>query len=87
MQRRFAEQRFGALLFQGRQAPQQGLGGGTGEQGAVLAQQLRVILEVVQQGLEVLQVEQQQAFAVGDLEGGVERGLLAVGQLQQVAQQ
>ncbi|MNN74394.1 hypothetical protein D3C81_1905880 [compost metagenome] len=59
LQRRFAEQRFGALLLQGRQPPQQGLGGGAGEQGAVLAQQLRVILEVVQQGLEVFQVEQQ----------------------------
>ncbi|MNH22151.1 hypothetical protein D3C79_819940 [compost metagenome] len=46
-----------------------------------------MILEVVEQRLEVLQVKQQQTFAIGHLEGGIERGLLAVGQLQQVAQQ
>ncbi|MCY1356313.1 hypothetical protein D9M69_427600 [compost metagenome] len=42
---------------------------------------------MVEQRLEVLQVEQQQAFAIGHLECGVERRLLTVGQLQQVAEQ
>ncbi|MCY1353996.1 hypothetical protein D9M69_403520 [compost metagenome] len=87
LQRRLAEERLGALLFEQRQAPQQGLGRGAGEQRAVLAEHLRVFLEVVEQRLEVLQVEQQQALAVGHLEGGEQRGLLAVAQLQQVGQQ
>ena len=42
---------------------------------------------MVEQRLQVLQVEQQQAFPVGHLEGGEQRGLLAIGQLQEVGQQ
>ncbi|MCY1427897.1 hypothetical protein D9M71_437640 [compost metagenome] len=87
MQRRFAEQRFGALLLQGCQSPQQGLAGACGHQRTVFTEQLRVVLQVRQQGLEVLDIQQQQAFAVGDLERGIQCGLLAVGQLQQITQQ
>ncbi len=59
LQCRLAEQGFRTLLLQRRQAPQQGLGRGCGEQRAVLAQHLWVSLEVGEQRLEVFQVEQQ----------------------------
>ncbi|MNQ78565.1 hypothetical protein D3C85_934800 [compost metagenome] len=87
LQRRFAEQRLRALLLEGGQLAQQGLGRLRREQRAVLAEHLGMRLQVVEQGLEVLEIEQQQAIAVGHLEGGVQRGLLAVGQLQQGAEQ
>ncbi|MNE55050.1 hypothetical protein D3C80_1498690 [compost metagenome] len=58
LQCRLAKQRLGALLFQGRQPPQQGLGGGRGHQCTVFTQQLRVVLQVRQQRLEVLEVQQ-----------------------------
>ncbi|MNO95102.1 hypothetical protein D3C76_867360 [compost metagenome] len=48
LQRRLTKQRLGTLLFQGREAAQQGLGRGRGHQRAVFAEQLRVVLEVCQ---------------------------------------
>ncbi|MNT48845.1 hypothetical protein D3C72_1856490 [compost metagenome] len=48
---------------------------------------MRVVLEVGKQRLEVLDIKQQQALAISHLEGGIQRRLLAVGQLQQVTQQ
>jgi hypothetical protein len=44
LQRRLAEQRFGALLLQGRQAAQQRLTGTGGHQRRVFAQQLGLSL-------------------------------------------
>ncbi len=87
LQRRLAEQRLGALLLERRQAPLQGLRRGAGEQRTILAEHLGMVAQVPQQGLEILEIEQQQAFTIGHLERGVERRLLTVGQLQQVAQQ
>lgn len=77
----------GALLLQRSEPAQQSLGGGRGHQRAVFAEQMRVVLQMRQQGLEVFEVQQQQAFAVGHLECCIQRCLLAVGQFQQVAQQ
>ncbi|MNF07729.1 hypothetical protein D3C80_2079710 [compost metagenome] len=57
LQGRLAEQRFGALLFQGRQAPQQRLARAGGHQRGVIAQQLGIVLEVIEQRLEVLEVQ------------------------------
>ena len=87
LQSGLAKQLLGALLLQSGQTSQQGLGRCAGEQCAILTQQLRVILEVIEQRLEILHVEQQQALSVCHLEGGIQRGLLAIGQCQQVAQQ
>ena len=87
MQGRLAKQGFGALLLQHCQAPQQGLAGTGGHQGGVFAQQFRVIAQVIEQCLEVLEVQQQQAFAVGHFECRIERRLLAVGEFQQAAEQ
>ncbi|MNI12931.1 hypothetical protein D3C73_661380 [compost metagenome] len=87
LQRRLTEQRLGALLLEHGQAPQQCLTRTCGHQRRVVAKQLRVVAQVVEQRLQILQVQQQQAFTVGDLERGVERRLLAVGQLQQRADQ
>jgi len=60
--------RLGALLLQYCQTPQQRLAGAGGHQRRILAKQLRVITQVVEQCLEVLEVQQQQAFAVCHLE-------------------
>ncbi len=87
LQRRLAEQGFGALLFQCRQAAQQRLAGTGGHQRRVFAEQLRIVLEVVQQSFQILEIQQQQAFAIRHLESRVQRRLLTVGQLEQAADQ
>ena len=87
LQRRLAEQGFGALLFQGCQAAQQRLTGTGGHQRRVFAQQLRVVLEVVEQRFQILQIQQQQPFAIRDLECGIQRRLLTVGEFQETADQ
>ncbi|MDT4849490.1 hypothetical protein FQZ97_836140 [compost metagenome] len=87
LQRRLAEQGLGALLLETRQAPQQGLGRRIGEQRTVLAEHRRIALEVGQQGFQVFQIEQQQAFAIRHLERRIESSLLAVAQLQQRPEQ
>ncbi|MNJ46636.1 hypothetical protein D3C77_417710 [compost metagenome] len=48
---------------------------------------MRIVLEVRKQRLEVLDIEQQQPFTISHFKGGIECGLLAVGQFQQVTQQ
>ncbi|MNM45102.1 hypothetical protein D3C81_560190 [compost metagenome] len=87
LQRRLAEQGFGALLLQGRQTSQQCLAGAGGHQCRIVAQQLGVVPQVIEQRLQILEIEQQQAFAVRHLERRVQRRLLTVGQFQQAAQQ
>ncbi len=87
LQRRLAEQGFGALLFQRRQAAQQRLAGTGGHQRRVFAEQLRVVLEVIEQRFQILEIQQQQPFAIRHFEGRVQRRLLTVGQLEQAADQ
>ncbi len=57
LQGRLAEEGLGTLLLQGGQAAQQRLPGSAGEQRPVLAEDLRIVLQVVEQRLQVLQVE------------------------------
>ncbi|CAI8745797.1 hypothetical protein EMIT0P395_140019 [Pseudomonas sp. IT-P395] len=87
LQCRFAKQGFGALLLKDRQAAQQRLTGTGGHQRRVFAQQLRIVLEMIEQRLQIFQIQQQQALAISDLEGCVKRRLLAVSQFQQAADQ
>src|SRR5690606_32569388 len=87
LQRRLAEEGLGALLFQPGQLAQKRLRRGLGEQRGVLAKRLGGFQQVTDQRLEILQIEQQQTLAVGNLEHRLQRSLLAVGQLQQVAEQ
>ncbi|MNC37710.1 hypothetical protein D3C75_862810 [compost metagenome] len=87
LQRRLAEQGIGALLLQGRQTSQQRLARAGGHQCRIVAQQLGVVPQVIEQRLQILEIEQQQAFAVRHLERRVQRRLLTVGQFQQAAQQ
>lgn len=64
LQGRLAEEGLGALLLQSGQAAQQRLPGSASEQRPVLAKDFRIVLQMVEQRLQVLQVEQQQAFPV-----------------------
>ncbi len=85
LQCRLTKQRLCPLLLQGGQPAQQRLHGRAGNQRTVFAQHLRVVLQVAKQRFEVLEVQQQQAFAIGHLETGIQRRLLAIGELKQVA--
>ncbi len=87
LQCRLTKQGFCTLLLKGCQTAQQRLAGARGHQGRVIAKHLWVVTQVIEQCLEVFKVKQQQPFPIRHLEGGIEGRLLAVGQLQQAAQQ
>ena len=88
VERRLAEERRRALVLQHQQLALDGADGRLGDV-AVLGGQLAPssLGDVRQQRAQVLEVEQQQALVVGDLEGDVEHALLRVVELEQARQQ
>jgi hypothetical protein len=87
VQRRLAEQVLAALLFQRQQTALDGAHAG-GAHVAVFGGELRRVLpDELHQRPQVLQVQQQQAVVVGDLEGQGEDSGLGVVQVQEPRQQ
>src|SRR5690606_20827875 len=86
-QGRFAEEGLAPLLLQLKQGALDG-GDGLGRDIADLAADgLGVLADIGQQGAQILQVQQQQTFLVGDVEGDGQNPLLNVVQLQHPGQQ
>ncbi len=86
-QGRFAEEGLAPLLLKLKQGALDG-GDGLGRDIADLtADGLGVLADIGQQGAQILQVQQQQTFLVGDVEGDRQNPLLHVVQLQHPGQQ
>ena len=86
-QGRLAEEGVAALLLQLQQGALDGGDGGGRDIADLAADGLGVLADIGQQGAQVLEVQQQQALLVGDVEGDGEDPLLHVVQLQHPGQQ
>jgi hypothetical protein len=86
-QRRLAEQALAALVLQHQQLALDGGHRRRRHRPVTGAQVLGVLRSVGQRGLQVLEVQQQQALGVGGLEDHVQRALLHVVQLQHPREQ
>ena len=87
LQRRLAEELFGTLLLQGQQAALDGADRGLADVAVGGGQLVGVLRHRLQHRRQVLEVEQQQALVVGELEGDVEHALLGVVELEHAGQQ
>ncbi len=86
-QGRFAEEGLAALLLQLKQGPLDGGDGGGRDVADLAADSLGVLADIGQQGAQILKVQQQKAFLVGDVEGDGQHPFLYVVQLQHPGQQ
>ena len=76
-----------ALLLKHQKLADYGADAGARDMAVDAGQFLRLVRNVGQHGLKVLQVEQQQPLVVGEAEGNVEYALLRIGQIEQPRQQ
>ena len=87
VERRLAEERIGALIFEHQQCALDGTDRGSGDVAVHLLQLRRVFRDQPENGAQVLEVEQCQPLLVGDPERDVEHALLRVVELQEPRQQ
>ena len=87
VQLRLAEELLAALVLEGKQGALDGADAGGGDV-AVLHGELRAVLtHELEHGAQILQIQQQKAIVVGDLEDDVQNAGLDLGQAQQAGQQ
>ena len=86
-QRRRAEEISAALLLQNQQRTLDGAHGFAAHIAVSSLQFLGAVCDIGQQGLQILHVEQQQAFFIGQPEGDIEHAFLRVGQVHQPRQE
>ncbi len=86
IQRRFAEQVFAALAFQHQQAPLDRTDGGLGHVAVMGRQFRRPLGDVSEHCAQVLEVEQKQAFVIGQFEQDVQDTFLGIVEFQEPRQ-
>ena len=87
IQRRFAEQQRTALVFQHQQAALDGADGGRRDIAVAQSDGTGIFADEDQQRLQILQIQQRQAFLIRQAEGDVQHALLRFGQFHQARQQ
>jgi hypothetical protein len=87
VEHRFAEELVAALLFERQQAALDGADGGGGDVAVFGGEVLGVVADVLDHGAQVLEVEQEQALVVGDLEDQLQHAGLGVVQVEQAGEQ
>ena len=86
-QRRFAEEFRAALVFEHQKLPLDGADRRLGDVAVLRRQLLGMFGDQAQHGAQILEVDQQQAFFVGDAEGDVEHAFLHLVEVHQPRQQ
>jgi hypothetical protein len=87
VQHRFAEEDVAALLFERQQAALDGADRGGGDVAVFGGEILGVVADVLDHGAQVLEVEQQEALVVGDLEDQLQHAGLRVVEVEQAGEQ
>ena len=87
IERRLAEELLAALLLQGQQPALDGADRGRAHPAVLDRQLVRALADEAHERPQVLQVQQQQALVVGDLEGDREHAFLGVVQAEQTREQ
>ncbi len=87
VEHRLAEELVAALLFERQQAALDGADRGRGDVAVFGGELLGVVADVLDHGAQVLEVEQQQALVVGDLEDELQHAALGIVQVEQAGEQ
>ena len=86
-ERPLAEEMVGALLFEHQQSALNGADGGGGDIAVAAGDFLGALLHIAQKRAQILEVEQQQPFLVGNAEGDVEHAFLGVVEVENAGEQ